>query len=43
MTPMNEDAVIDALSKQIGESYILDENGNSLGSLPAEVASIEVV
>lgn len=42
--PINNEAVIvDTLSNTMNESYIIDENGNQIGSLSTEVASVEVV
>ncbi|MGM9947691.1 hypothetical protein, partial [Floccifex sp.] len=42
-TTIGDAVVIDTLSDKMNESYVIDENGNQLGSLSTEVASVEVV
>ena len=42
-TNIEEAVIIDTLSGETNESYVIDENGNQLGSLSTEVASVEVV
>ena len=41
--PVEEAVIIDTLSDKMTESYVIDENGNQIGSLSNEVASVEVV
>lgn len=42
-TPIDDAVIIDTLAGKVNESYVIDENGNQLGSLSTEVASVEVV
>lgn len=42
-TTIDNAVIVDTLADKMNESYVIDENGNQLGSLSTEVASVEVV